>query len=184
MFCRKCGEEIRDDAVFCPMCGYKIEEISPTDDSHEDERNELVYQADDNSVITNENNIAQEADTIECPPYRQMPPKDVEDNSSKYKFWEGRLNRKGYLGISILLIFLYMVAVAVHRSISEIAGLFVGIVILVLWITASIKRCHDFEQSGYMCIMLFIPIVSFLFSIYLLLKPGTSGRNIYGDEPS
>lgn len=46
-----------------------------------------------------------------------------------------------------------------------------------------VKRFHDLDKSGWMILTLLIPIVDFVFSIYLLFVDGTIGPNRYGEDP-
>ena len=33
MFCKNCGNEIENDAAFCPQCGYRLKEHTPQQES-------------------------------------------------------------------------------------------------------------------------------------------------------
>lgn len=46
-----------------------------------------------------------------------------------------------------------------------------------------IRRCHDVNHTGYLILLLFIPIVGSIFALYLLCAKGTIGLNQYGDDP-
>ena len=54
-----------------------------------------------------------------------------------------------------------------------------------IWFTIAqdVKRLHDVDKSGWLIILLFIPIVNFIFGLYMLLADGTVGPNRYGDDP-
>jgi len=45
------------------------------------------------------------------------------------------------------------------------------------------RRLHDLEQSGWLTLLIFIPLVNFFFGLYLLFAPGTQGENRYGLKP-
>lgn len=54
MFCRKCGNEIPDDSVFCLKCGTKVEILDNNEETEEgqtpeDRNSEINIQSDDNS---------------------------------------------------------------------------------------------------------------------------------------
>ena len=53
---------------------------------------------------------------------------------------------------------------------------YVGIFILLMFLT--IQRVHDFNASGWMALVLFIPLVNLIF----WLIPGTDGENRFGPE--
>ena len=60
--------------------------------------------------------------------------------------------------------------------------LFVGIVIIfiVISVLITIRRLHDINKSGWMCLLFFIPVVNLIFALYLIFAPGTPGENNYG----
>jgi len=45
------------------------------------------------------------------------------------------------------------------------------------------RRLHDLEQSGWLTLLIFVPLVNFFFGLYLLFAPGTQGENRYGLKP-
>jgi uncharacterized membrane protein YhaH (DUF805 family) len=45
-----------------------------------------------------------------------------------------------------------------------------------------IRRWHDLNQSGWLALLQFIPIVSIICSLIQLFAPGTKGSNNYGDS--
>ncbi len=57
--------------------------------------------------------------------------------------------------------------------------------ILVLWIAlaATTQRLHDLEKSGWLGILIFIPLVNIFMMIYLYCFAGLIGGNQYGAEP-
>ena len=54
-----------------------------------------------------------------------------------------------------------------------------------LWfsIAQNVKRLHDVDKSGWLIILLFIPIIGFIWGLYMLLADGTVGPNRYGMDP-
>lgn len=191
MYCFKCGKEIRTDATFCPFCGEKVESL---------ELSSQDYDKGNGSAT-----IIEQLDIITCPICGEKVKEDAfvcpncgtvlkqstsyntpapSNDTNGYKFWNGRLDRKRYFAISILLFLPFSIAISAWQQSGNTVGLFVGIVLYVLWLIASIRRCHDFDSSGFMCVLLFIPIISFFFCLYLLFKRGTLGSNGYGTEQS
>lgn len=63
----------------------------------------------------------------------------------------------------------------------------VEIVILVLLFifTYSVftKRLHDLNKSGWLSLLVFVPLANVILSIVLLFKPGSRGINNYGEQP-
>ena len=116
---------------------------------------------------------------------------------------KGRFNRLSYLGwyglLSLtcmaVLIFLMLFTgiVSIHNvnldtpMLSAFPGLTVFIMIA-LWfatvyfqIVFLIRRLHDLNKTGWLSLLLLVPIIQLLFTLYVLLAPGTPYRNDYGD---
>lgn len=55
----------------------------------------------------------------------------------------------------------------------------------ILWfaIAQGVKRLHDVDKSGWLFLLLLVPIVNFFFGLYLLFADGTVGPNQYGPDP-
>lgn len=46
------------------------------------------------------------------------------------------------------------------------------------------RRFHDLDHSGWLCLLILVPIVNFLAGLYLIFGPGNEGANRYGPPPS
>ncbi len=55
----------------------------------------------------------------------------------------------------------------------------IGVGSLVLYVIFSIRRCHDFNGSGWLVLLSLIPLVNLVFFLYLVLKSGDAGANSY-----
>lgn len=66
-------------------------------------------------------------------------------------------------------------------------GVLIGFSALIggIWFTIAqdVKRLHDVDKSGWLIILLLIPIVNFILGLYMLLADGTVGPNRYGNDP-
>ncbi|AZB99930.1 DUF805 domain-containing protein [Acinetobacter pittii] len=86
--------------------------------------------------------------------------------------------------------FLEVFSFQVIYLILSFIALFLASVLLVVWafwlfliylnVVLVVRRLHDLNKSGWMGLLLFIPVVQFFFMIYLLLASGTAGPNQYG----
>lgn len=114
----------------------------------------------------------------------------------------GRFNRMSYLGgyglIYLVTLLGYFILASFLGSFQLSSNLFnfefysslSGASALVVWafslfliylnIVLVVRRLHDLNKSGWMGLLLFIPVVQFFFMIYLLLASGTAGPNEYG----
>lgn len=109
---------------------------------------------------------------------------------------EGRINRITYLawhGVVVLislvfsLMFVTLAPSALQYMLTlqepwavMIIGIVLNILLFFIYISFAIKRLHDVNQSGWLSILILIPIVNFFFSLYLLFMPGTATPNNYG----
>jgi uncharacterized membrane protein YhaH (DUF805 family) len=100
----------------------------------------------------------------------------------------GRLGRVRYfaygLGFTLVLYFTMSVGagIALALNLEVLAGaIAVAGVVTLLALTAvlTIQRCHDFGMSGWLSLLLLVPLVNLLFWIV----PGTRGPNGYGSPP-
>lgn len=95
---------------------------------------------------------------------------------------KGRIGRIRYLmytiGITLIGAFLAGLLTLVPVA-GPILGIAVYIAIFVISIFLTIQRSHDFNTTGWMSLVLLIPIVSLIF--YFI--PGTKGANKYGLQP-
>ena len=98
-----------------------------------------------------------------------------------------------YFAPLVVIAILYLVAFAVGGGLAstdsqagEAAGGVVFLVVMVpililslvgtfTGVVASIRRCHDLGQSGWLTLLTFVPCVNFGFLLYLLFAPGKPG---------
>ncbi|MBR4903204.1 MAG: DUF805 domain-containing protein [Selenomonadaceae bacterium] len=108
---------------------------------------------------------------------------------------EGRLNRGQYIKYMILLAIMGGVGTFVTSSMATFLtgnpeGMLVKLVTAAWGIAAvagnimlMIRRLHDLNKSGYFVLVALIPVIGFIFSIYLFCAPGQVGWNQYGADP-
>ena len=54
---------------------------------------------------------------------------------------------------------------------------------LINYFALLIRRLHDLNKTGWLCLLNFIPFVNILFHIYVLFFPAKPGENKYGSQP-
>jgi uncharacterized membrane protein YhaH (DUF805 family) len=99
--------------------------------------------------------------------------------------YPGRLSRKNFALGSLYLIIVTLL-LGIVDSLSPNNILFDLLFILaylagfafLLWLY--VFRLHDLDKSGWFSLLIFIPIVDFIFFIYLLFKKGSEESNKYG----
>lgn len=119
---------------------------------------------------------------------------------------KGRLGRLSYLAwlfitnalysSALLIVFLFgLIAFAtsateitdIQSFFSSTMGIITAILLfivivgsLILSINITIRRLHDLDKSGWLCLLFIIPIVNILFALYVLCAPGSKDSNRYG----
>ena len=107
----------------------------------------------------------------------------------------GRLNRLRYFKRSVGILILYVIlliataAIFFEPSSGDVAAtgliLIVGLSILlpIGSICLTIRRLHDLNLTGWLCLLMTVPAVNTAFWIYTTFAPGTFGANQYGGDP-
>lgn len=125
MFCRKCGNEIPDDSVFCLKCGEKVETLEKPNDKttvdaiNNEEVNEMEAETTEISetdktteVIDVEETIAEESKAEQPQPETIIEKFSSLDNKHKY----------GIIGAIGGLILLIIIIVAINASKCNVCG--------------------------------------------------------------
>ncbi|MCL2075709.1 MAG: DUF805 domain-containing protein [Betaproteobacteria bacterium] len=102
--------------------------------------------------------------------------------------FEGRLGRIRYLAWAIIFGFAVGGAAGVVGAlVGPIAlGLLMflaAIAAIVFNISLTVRRLHDINASGWLALLLLVPVLGNLFALALLFWPGTAGENDYGPPP-
>lgn len=113
--------------------------------------------------------------------------------------FKGRLNRQKFIILAMPLLFISWVFLfgssilnqSMHTTpnLSFSDTLFVlffyssWLLIMLSLLSISIRRLHDFNKSGWMALIFFLPLIGFLFFLCLTYKKGTIGENKYGLDP-
>ncbi|HEX8956047.1 MAG TPA: DUF805 domain-containing protein [Burkholderiaceae bacterium] len=107
----------------------------------------------------------------------------------------GRLRYLAYSSMASILCFIVMgilgaVAAAVGSASHEGLGAAAVIVMMLCYIPMiaisfiyARRRFNDTGNTGWLSLLLLVPIVGFLVALYLIFAPGTEGRNQYGAAP-
>ena len=80
-----------------------------------------------------------------------------------------------------------LIGVETNSGGGTVIGMLISLFAIIggLWfsIAQNVKRLHDVDKSGWLIILLFIPIIGFIWGLYMLLADGTVGPNRYGMDP-
>lgn len=87
-----------------------------------------------------------------------------------------------FLGLSLML-----AGGSAGGSGGSFIGTLISIIVLVFstWFSLAqgVKRLHDLNKTGWLILLSLIPVVNFVFALYLLFADGTPGPNLYGKDP-
>lgn len=105
--------------------------------------------------------------------------------------FEGRMGRISYLNAGVLAwVGLAAIGIGaavllpVFRSMLMLIPLGLAFMLFFLWaLRVTALRLHDFNRSGWWVLITFIPYVGALASLALLVVPGSSEDNDYGEKP-
>ena len=106
--------------------------------------------------------------------------------ASRSEYW------KFYLFAVICYVCAYLLDIWLGTTMTDVDGSFGGgallwfaiVLFAVPTISASVRRLHDTDRSGWWFLIQFIPIVGPLVLLIWMCTPGTDGVNSYGPDPS
>jgi uncharacterized membrane protein YhaH (DUF805 family) len=89
----------------------------------------------------------------------------------------GRIGRVRYIAYAMGMYFLIAILGTLLSLAIDAAGqIIAGIAILVIVFMLTIQRCHDFNTTGWLSLLVLVPLVNLIFWII----PGTDGENRFG----
>ena len=110
---------------------------------------------------------------------------------TKYADFNGRAKRPEYWWFVLFLFVAQILLIVVSFLMAIILNVFSGFLILLLslatifpLLAAGSRRLHDMNKSGWMQLLWLIPILGWIYLIYLLAQPSDAGDNQYGSPPA
>lgn len=177
-FCSSCGRKLVPGARFCKFCGKAVEDMLRHDTAHN------TWGASNGTHVTFKEMSQHFTWT--------MPRVGGFDAKVKYFLARifnpyGRINRGTYIMNWIVCFILNLTASGFLNGTNSLLDVLLWFVFSALissyaWCLA-IRRCHDFNLSGWHIFKLFIPLYQFYFLIKLFFFRGMAGPNRYGDDP-
>jgi uncharacterized membrane protein YhaH (DUF805 family) len=58
-----------------------------------------------------------------------------------------------------------------------------AVLALIPYLSASIRRIHDHDKTGWLFLLSLVPVAGWIFFLIMMLTPGTQGPNSYGADP-
>ena len=107
---------------------------------------------------------------------------DAGDQTQPVKVFSisGRIGRARYIAYGIGFYILFgIIAAALTAALGGIGGALMvvaWVALVVIGFMLTIQRCHDFNMSGWLSLLMLIPLANLIF----LIIPGTDGPNRFG----
>lgn len=113
---------------------------------------------------------------------------------NQYADFEGRARRQEYWMFAlvniIIMLPLYIIGIvgeATGNNTLMMIGfglyLLYALAVLLPSIAVAVRRLHDVGKSGWMYLLILIPIIGALYLLYLFVTEGDNGDNQYGPDP-
>jgi len=103
------------------------------------------------------------------------------------KLFTGRIGRGKFFLFELLIVAGGIIVWLTIQVLPPILDIFLLTIFIltgfVLSLGLCVKRIHDIGQSAWWLGLLFIPIIDTGMAIYLLVRKGQNGTNLYGDQP-
>jgi uncharacterized membrane protein YhaH (DUF805 family) len=119
-------------------------------------------------------------------PWRQAF--DFRGRAARREYWLFLGQLYAAMTIIFLTAGLLLSAAAPGIAAGAAAGVAAGLIatfllFLIPYLSASVRRLHDHDKSGWLFLLTFIPLVGWIFFLIMMLTPGTRGENGYGPDP-
>ncbi|WP_277052515.1 DUF805 domain-containing protein [Zestomonas thermotolerans] len=176
MRCPKCGHE-QPKSGECSACGIIIEKY-------------LARQAQQSQTGTNDGRVPAGSPSPYAPPQARVSEELPEFGELRPFTTDGRIGRLRYLAWSLVLAVagavLFAVAgigMAIHVAVGSLLIAAASIALCVVAVMIGVQRLHDIGWSGWLLLLNLVPVVGSVFSLLMLLMPGSVGANRYGPPP-
>lgn len=124
-------------------------------------------------------------------------PSSDEEYEPKVFAVSGRIGRLRYLAYSFSTMFLFMMIVGILAAVliplfskGGSGGVAMAVVMVVIYVpiiaTSFImmkRRLNDLDKSGWLGLLMLVPLLNIFFGFYLMLASGSSASNSYGPRP-
>ena len=102
----------------------------------------------------------------------------------KYADFSGRSRRKEYWMFAAvnfgLMFIVQFIGGLISPTVASILGLLVSLPLIVPGIAVAVRRMHDVGKSGWWLLVMLVPILGFLYILYLAIKDGQPEANQWG----
>lgn len=108
----------------------------------------------------------------------------------KFFAFTGRLDRIRYIVYFNVMPLIFMLSLFIFSLIGLLSSVLFTLIIVssflfffIFLLSLIIRRVHDFNYSGWLALLVFVPFINIIFSLILLMIPGTPGANRFDNPP-
>lgn len=177
MFCANCGAKVGEGENFCKSCGHKVE----------------------NNSAPAVKKIATDANASSAPVVTSFSARLAPFQLAN--LFRGRIGRKNFIlgviltglaplalafGLGFIVgIISYFLTFGEETAISFVVALVMPmyLVSVVIGFGLYIRRLHDINYSGWLCLLFLVPFANLVLLFIVLFKAGTPDNNNYGSKP-
>ena len=70
-----------------------------------------------------------------------------------------------------------------YAQMSALVALLLLLLAAIAGLSAAVRRVHDHDKTGWFILLGMVPVIGWLFFLFLMLTKGTDGPNSYGSDP-
>ena len=98
---------------------------------------------------------------------------------------KGRACRSEFWWFQLLYTASYIIIIMTGDTFESLSFFFLGILIITIipLLTATIRRLHDVDKSGFFLFWSIVPIIGSFIVLFVLIPEGTKGKNRFGKNP-
>ena len=111
----------------------------------------------------------------------------------KFFSFDGRLNRMRYFAYSVgftIIVFFAAAILGIVAAIPVIGPIIMVIGLIAIFVASfvfslacGVRRLHDMDMSGWLWLLLLVPLVNFIWALMMMFMPGTNKTNNFGVRP-
>ncbi|MFT4072222.1 MAG: DUF805 domain-containing protein [Dysgonamonadaceae bacterium] len=107
---------------------------------------------------------------------------DFSGRAGKKEFWTFVLYN--LIFTAVILLIENVLGLTNHSVPYDILSILYFFALLIPMLSITVRRLHDISKSGWMVLLIFLPVVGWIWLITILSRSGTLESNCYGEIPS
>jgi uncharacterized membrane protein YhaH (DUF805 family) len=109
----------------------------------------------------------------------------IRNGFENYAKFDGRAPRREYWFWVLFVVLASIAASVIDTAVTQgILGVVIGLGLFIPNLAVSVRRLHDIGKSGWNLLWGLVPLLGFIYLIYLYVQPGDPATNEYGPAPA